>query len=526
MRKKGPGPIVAADASKTLAVDLEPTPYDYPQYLGPNRNASFAGVEIDTDWAKSPPEKMWRHAVGKGWSSFAVVHDFAFTQEQRGDDEAVVCYALRTGETVWVHSDREAFRSTFGGDGPRATPAVRDGMVYAVGATGLVQCLAGDTGQVIWSTRIRSGSEENLPHGVCGSPLLVGDLLYVCPVSSDERSLVALDVRTGKEVFSAGGGRAAYSSPVLVELGGIKQILTFNAQKVAAHDVKDGQVLWTHPWGNDQGVNASQPIVFRDEKENVFLSTSYGKGSTLISIENDGAGKWNIKERWTTPKFRNQFSTSVLIDGQAIGLDDGILAAIDLKSGKVVWKQGRYGHGQIVQIGRSIIVLSEEGDLILIDPKGSKKELARVPEAISGKTWNHLAVSPPFLLIRNAEEAACYKLAIADESESAAPPPKAPAPPADTQVKVKPTTKNVPAAPVDEPLAKPTPPKKEEPKARPSAFDEDLTLPGFEEPKGKSASDPLPPLTDPKPKGNGDPAGLPPVGFPPVVPPPPSGVKP
>ncbi|MBY0587680.1 PQQ-binding-like beta-propeller repeat protein [bacterium] len=544
MRSKGPGPLVAADASAKLAVALDPTPYDYPQYLGPKRNACFRGVELNLDWKNFPPEKKWRHAVGKGWSAFAIVGDFAFTQEQRGDDESVVCYSLRTGETVWVHSDRDAFRSTFGGDGPRATPTIHEGIVYTVGATGIVNCLAGDTGQVIWSTRIREQNEENLPHGICGSPLLVGNHLYVCPVKSAKTSLMAIDARTGKEIFSAWGGRSAYSSPVMVELDHVPQILCFNADAIVAHDPKTGNVLWKYPWGNDQGVNASQPIVYRDDRENVMVSTSYGKGASLFAVTHDPSGEWSTAQRWKTPKFKNQFSTSVLIDDMAVGLDDGILAAIDLSSGKLIWKGGRYGHGQIIQVGQAIIVLSEQGDLILIDPKGETKELGVVPEAINGKTWNHLAISPPYLLVRNAEEAACYKLAIADDSNSSSPRPDKPeSSPANppTQVKAKPappqeTQPKVTAASL--PTSSEIKSKEEKPaKARPSAFETDLTLPGFDSPPGKSdnvpkndlpkpgsATEPLPPLRDPKLPG--DLPGELPAGLPPVVPPPPSGANP
>jgi outer membrane protein assembly factor BamB len=540
MRKKGPGPVVAADASSTLAVVLDPTPYDYPQYLGPKRNGSFHGVELNLDWKNLPPEKKWRHAVGKGWGSFAIVGDFAFTQEQRDENESVVCYALRTGDTVWVHSDKTAFRSTFGGDGPRATPTVRDGVVYTVGGTGIVNCLAGDSGQVLWTTRIREDNEENLPHGVCGSPLLVGNMLYVCPVRSEKKSLVALDARTGKEVFSAWGGRSAYSSPVQVELAGVPQILCFNAEALVAHDPTNGNVLWKYPWGNDQGVNASQPIVFRDDRENVLVSTSYGKGSSLFAVTIDPTEKWSTSQRWKTPKFRNQFSTSVLIDDQAVGLDDGILAAIDLPTGKVAWKEGRYGHGQIIQVGQAIIVLSEQGDLVLVDPKGEKKELAVFPEAISGKTWNHLAISPPFLLIRNAEEAACYKLAIADEPSRSEPKEKAQAPATSNDLQVKGSetggkgssaAKEVPASGpkgVTTGAVKSPAPEK----SKPSAFDSELTLPSFDRgsgegtkppgdlPKSGSAADPLPPLSEPKLPS--DPLG----GLPPVIPPPPTGAKP
>jgi len=527
----GPSLATSLEGETKPSIDLKATPYDFPQFLGPTRDLHLRSVDLDTDWVNHPPEKKWRQPIGLGWGAMAIVGDVAFTQEQRDHDECVVCYELRTGKTLWIHADDTAFRSTFGGDGPRATPTVDDGKVYTVGATGLVQCLDGQTGSVIWKTDILPENKDNLMHGVCGSPLIVGDLLYVCPVSKNSESLRAYNKKTGEVVFNAGGGRAAYSSPMLVEIGGTPQVLAYNAQNLVSYEPKSGKILWHHSWENNQGVNASQPVIYRDDKENVFLSTSYDKGATLIAVNHPDKEDWKVEERWTTRKMKNKFTTSVVIDDFIVGLDDGILAALDLKTGKPLWKSGRYGHGQILLVGKHLLVLTEEGDLVLLEPtsKGGK-EIARLPEAISGKTWNNLAFSPPYLLIRNSDEAACYRLPIAGEPErNSAEPPQ----------EKEPEKKSEPSVPVAE---HPKPPKKEKPAPEkpapvktadndPVPFEADQPkfpdiTPPKEEPKPATVTPPAPPTIPPaddSPKPGEQPPpvevpslDLPPIGLPPA----------
>ncbi|MBX9652997.1 PQQ-binding-like beta-propeller repeat protein [bacterium] len=533
----GPSLATSIEGEAKPTIDLKATPYDFPQFLGPNRDLHLRSVDLDTDWANHPPEKKWLQPIGLGWGAMAIVGDVAFTQEQRESDECVVCYELRTGKILWIHADDTAFLSTFGGNGPRATPTVDEGKVYTVGATGIVQCLDGQTGSVIWKTDILPENKDNLMHGVCGSPLIVGDLLYVCPVIKTSESLRAYNKKTGEVVFNAGGGRAAYSSPMLVEIGGTPQVLAYNAQNLVSYDPKSGKILWHHPWENNQGVNASQPVLYRDDKENVFLSTSYDKGATLISVRHGDKDDWKVEERWTTRKMKNKFTTSVVIDDFIVGLDDGILAALDLKSGKPLWKSGRYGHGQILLVGKHLLVLTESGDLVLLEPtaKGGK-EIAKLPEAIEGKTWNNLAFSPPYLLIRNSDEAACYRLPIAGESERKSAEPiheKEPEKKADKPAHVveipKETKKSKPTA------EKPAPVKKVDNDPIPFEADQpkfpDITPP-TEEPKPAAVMPPapptIPPADSPKPEDDAPKPGeqpppvevpsldLPPIGLPPA----------
>src|SRR5262249_17922522 len=151
-------------------------------------------VSLARDWSKVPPRPLWRKEVGPGWSAFAVVGDYAITQEQRGAQEIVACYRVSDGEQIWTHEDAARFDSSMGGIGPRATPTIADGKVYTVGATGILNALDGETGELLWSVDILKDNDgHNIDHGVCGSPLVLGDRVVVSPTGAKNSSLAAYD---------------------------------------------------------------------------------------------------------------------------------------------------------------------------------------------------------------------------------------------------------------------------------------------------------------------------------------------
>jgi outer membrane protein assembly factor BamB len=403
--------LPAAVPEAATPLELEAGPNDFPQFLGRDRLGVVRGVRLETDWNARPPREVWRTKVGAGWGGFAVVGPLAVTQEQRGDDELIVARDRDTGKIVWSHANKVRFSEKMGGDGPRATPTVTDGRVYALGATGVLDCLDAASGKLRWTQdTLKRADTENLEWGKSSSPLVVDDLVVVTLGKSAEGerqlSLAAYDKETGEPKWRAGSDKASYCSPALLSLGGERQLVIVNAQSVSGHRVADGTELWHYDWPTEL-YHASQPLPVGDDR--LLLTTGYGATTVLLAVKRDG-GRWEAEEVWSNRNLKALFNTPVARDGMVYGLDDGVLVCLDPQTGERRWKKGRYGHGQVLLVGETLLVQAEEGSVVLVEatPEGHR-ELARLP-ALSGKTWNNPALSGARLFLRNDVEAVCYEL--------------------------------------------------------------------------------------------------------------------
>lgn len=384
---------------------------DYPQFLGPDRNATISGPGLARDWQANPPQKLWRQPIGAGWSAFAVAGRRAITQEQNGETELVVCYDILTGAVLWKHGDETRYFTGLGGEGPRATPTIDGGRVYTLGATGVLNCLDLETGRVIWTRRIMEENGAVLPDwGYSGSPLIHENLVVISAGGPDGRSLVAYDKSSGEPVWGGGSDGTHWSSPVFYEIAGQQQILIFNAGGVAAHDVADGAILWEFPWKRDHP-HVSLPVFLPGER--VIISSGYGNGSALLQISRDEAtGAFTAEQIWKSLRLKAKFTNVVFKDGYIYGLDDGTLVCLDIETGRTTWKGERYGHGQVILVGDLLLLTAESGEVVLLDPVSEEpRELTRF-QAIEGKSWNPPALAGPYLIVRNHLEAACYRLPV------------------------------------------------------------------------------------------------------------------
>jgi outer membrane protein assembly factor BamB len=402
-------------AKENQPAALPPTPpaakkgADWPGFRGPRRDGVIPGVQIKTDWIASPPVELWRRPIGPGWSSFAVHDGLLYTQEQRGDEEVVACYKLTTGEPVWRHRDSVRFWESNGGAGPRATPTLSNGRVYALGATGILNALDARDGAVVWSRNAAADAGVKLPGwGFAGSPVVVDDLIIVAASGT----LAAYEIASGKTRWIGPAGGTSYSSPHPMTIDGVRQVLLLSGSGATSVALADGTRLWERPW---QGSAIVQPAQTADG--DVLISTSSvagGIGTRRLAVAH-GSGGWSVEERWTSDGLKPYFNDYVVHKGHAFGFDGSILACIDLKDGKRKWKGGRYGNGQLVLLPDQdlLLVLSEEGDLALVratpDPF---TELAHFP-AIEGKTWNHPVLVGDVLVVRNGQEMAAFRLPLA-----------------------------------------------------------------------------------------------------------------
>jgi outer membrane protein assembly factor BamB len=385
-----------------------PDPHDFPQFLGPNRNAVLRGVHLARAWDARPPVEIWRQPIGTGWSGFAVAGELAVTQEQRDGRAMVVAYDLESGAVRWSQQAGAGFESTMTGDGPRATPTIDGGRVYALGVDGVLRALDLATGRLLFERNVLEENTARAPtHGIASSPLVIDGLVIVLAGGGNGRSLVAYDAETGVSRWAGGDDEAAYSSPLVATLGGVRQIVVLNLRHLTGHDPGTGEVLWKDRWP-DRPEKVSQPVVLGDDR--IFASMGYGVGGRLVRVARRPDGGFDADLQWETRRLKAKFTQVVEHEGFLYGLDEGVLVCLDPADGERRWKRGRYGHGQVLLVDDLLLLQAEDGNVVLIDPNPeSLVELTRF-KAVEGKTWATPALAGDLLIVRSEVEAACYRL--------------------------------------------------------------------------------------------------------------------
>src|SRR5262245_16927848 len=435
--RKGASEGSESPAGSSSSSELTATAADWPEFRGALRDGVVHGVRIERDWKAHPPREIWRRRVGPAWSSFAVVGDRGFTQEQRGEAEAVVCFDLATGEEIWSHEDKARFWEVVAGAGPRATPTFHDGKLYTLGGSGMLNCLDAATGKLIWSHDVAAEADTKLAQwgwGFSSLPLVAQGIVTIFAIKAEMPSkdkaadaakkadqkktgLFAYDAATGEPRWTAGQGLHGYSSPHLLRSTEGEQILMVSDYGLEAFEPATGKLLWDHKWYLEGMFRVCQPQVI--DSSQLLVGTPMMEGTRQLTIAKEGE-EWKVTEGWTSKDMKPYFNDGVLYGGHLYGFDGDILICIDPATGKKKWKKGRYGHGQALLVGDQglLIVISDKGELILVEPNPENLIERGRFQALSGKTWNHpVLTSTVKLLVRNCEEMACFDLAESTASQ-------------------------------------------------------------------------------------------------------------
>jgi outer membrane protein assembly factor BamB len=396
---------------------------DWPDFRGAARDGVVSHVSIDPDWKAHPPKLLWQQRIGPAWSSVIVIGNRLFTQEQRGEQETVVCYDTDSGAQIWNHEDAVRFQDQVAGPGPRATPTFANGRIYALGAKGILNCLVAVSGEKIWSRDIKEDSGAKEPMwGFSSSPLVISGSVIVYGGGAS-KNLLAYDAETGKPAWKAVAGTSSYSSPQAATLAGKSQVLMLSDGGLMGFDPENGDMLWEY--GKLPGAPlAPQPHVVGEGQ--VVVSSISGQGLSTVELT-CGNNKWEPKEQWASNSMKPEFPDFVVHQGFAYGFDGAIFCCADLASGERKWKGGRYGRGQVVLLAEQglLLVMSERGEIVLLSATPDKhQELGRF-QALNGKSWSHPVVVRNRLFARNAEEIACYELALEPGSSDGSEPPSA-----------------------------------------------------------------------------------------------------
>lgn len=392
---------------------------EWPHLRGPNFDGATHGLRFSDDWKANPPQELWRTAVGPAWSSFAVAGRYLVTQEQRGQSESVVCYDADTGEEVWAHAEPGRFFDSLGGLGPRATPTIDGGFVYALQADGKLLKLEPKSGETVWQKNLCEVAKIKPPMwGFSSSPCVSQGavIVYAGNEGESEGRIFAFKSDDGEIAWSAAAGKMSYASVQTIELLGKTYLALLSELGLHLYQPDSGEVVLNYAWQHS-GYRALQPQVVAGDK--IIIPTGPGSGTRLVqaSLKEDAL---QLEEMWTSLDMKPDFNDKLVHKDFIYGFDNNIFACISLADGKRRWKGGRYEKGQAILLADSglIIVVSERGELALLRASPEKlQELAKIP-AIKGKTWNHPVVVRNRLYVRNAAEAVCYQLASDESVES------------------------------------------------------------------------------------------------------------
>ena len=389
----------------------EPGPHDWPAFRGPKRDGRLTGVNVETNWAVRPPREVWRKRLGPGWSSMCVIGPRLFTQEQRGDNEAVMCYEAATGELIWVHQDVARFEETHAGVGPRATPTYHAGKLYTLGGNGLLNCLSAATGESIWSRQITEDARAKPSQwGYSSSPLVWHGIVSVFAGGPEGRSLLGYVAESGELRWSSGEGVDSYCSPQPATINGVEQILLSTEKGLSAFDPVKGTVLWKHAWLTPNNTRVTQPTLA--EGKDVLFGSGYGIGLRRVSAGSDAGPS---REIWTTKAISPYYNDLVVHKDHLFGFHEGqFLTAVRLKDGRKRWRELGYSNGQMLLLAEQglLLVQTEKGDVALLEANPEQLvELGRF-SALKGKSWNHPVIANGHLFVRSDQEMACYELTL------------------------------------------------------------------------------------------------------------------
>ena len=400
---------------------------DWPQYRGPDQTGTST-EKVSLRWPAEGPKIVWKTETNLGFSSFAVSGGQAFTQVVRELDGAPreVCLALdaATGKELWFtdvgigkydQGGDTGAPDNRGGDGPRSTPTVNDGLVYVTTQDLVLHCLDQRTGKELWKKDlIRDHAGRNIGWKSAASAVIDGDLLFLGG-GGPGQSLLALHKKSAEVVWKAHDEIITHSTPTVATILGQRQVIFFLKNGLLSVSAQDGQALWRFPF-DFRVSTAMSPVVSGDI---VYCSAGYDVGGGACRIKRDG-DQFTAEKLYKIPGNRevpNHWSTPVCKDGHLYGMfsfkkfANGPLKCVELATGQVKWEQPGFGAGNVILVNDQILALTDYGELVVVErTPDAYKELARA-KVLTGKCWSTPAFSDGRIYVRSTKEGACLEAA-------------------------------------------------------------------------------------------------------------------
>jgi outer membrane protein assembly factor BamB len=325
------------------------------------------------------------------------------------DDEIIVCLSAASGETRWEHRYAAPLLEDMnygtwlrqGGAGPYATPLLRDGSLYAVGATGKFHVLDAESGKIQWFHDLDEKFDMSGYRGFASSPLAYGDTI-ILPVGGPGQAVVAFNKRSGEVVWKNQNFRLAPASPIIINVDGEEQLVVFAPSQVVGLDPNNGDLLWSHPHNTQYGLNISTPVWGKGNL--LFLSSAYDGGSRVIRLSREG-GKTIVEELWFDNRLRLHFGNAIRMGNLVLGTSGdfgpAFFAAVDVTSGDELWRERTFGRSQMVVADGMLVIVDEGGDLALATATSEKLNVLARAEVLTENAWTPPTLDGTTLYVRD-----------------------------------------------------------------------------------------------------------------------------
>lgn len=380
-------------------------PGEWPQWGGPNRNFTSPAKGLAASWPAAGPKLLWKRVLGEGYSAITVSRGALYTMYRQGNDEIVVAADAATGKTLWEHRYAAPIQPGMGmenGRGPHSTPLVAGDRVFTAGILAQLHCLDRKTGKLLWSRDLYKDFGGTLMgRGYACSPLAYRDLVIV-QAGGQGQAVIALGQEDGAVHWKGGEFPNSPSSPLLIDVGGLEQLVVFASDRVAGFNPLNGHRQWSHAHATQWGLNISTPVWGPDGL--LFCSSAYNGGSRMLELSRRGTGV-EVKELWATNRMRLHHGNAVRIGDYLYGSSGDFgpapLTAIEARTGKIAWQSREFPKANFVHADGKVIVLDEDGNLALatFTPKGvtvhSKVQL------LSHNAWTAPSLAGTTLYVRD-----------------------------------------------------------------------------------------------------------------------------
>ena len=373
---------------------------DWPQWRGPNRDGAVTSFSEPASWPEGLTER-WTVDVGLGYATPLLVGDRIYMYSRQNEDEVMMALDARSGEIIWRTSYPAPFAmnpaTALHRGGPKSTPTFADGRLFTLGISGIVTAFDAETGRQLWQ-KPAPPVEPN--YHTAMSPVVEGDLMIVHVGGHNDGALTAFDVATGFIRWSWDGDGPAYGSPVVVELEGTRQVVTFTQENLVGVSVATGDLLWRRPYTTMAATTSQTPILYR----NTLIETGRGNGITAFRVVRL-ADRWTTEDVWHTDDVSLHMTNGVVIDGVLFGLshlNSGQYFGLDLDTGQVLWTSDprQAGNAAIVRAGDTIFSLEDDAELVVVRHSRAGFEPLRRYKVANSQTWAQPALSTNRLFVK------------------------------------------------------------------------------------------------------------------------------